>query len=301
MNLLFLLPNGDDCAAATQVRLLAPRFGADVVLLSDVGWRGLRRRLAMKPPDIVHAWRLPALRAAGTLKLVTRAPWKVVVSDALRGGRANPIDHWLLARADRVVTLPLAVASQQPVPLPVDLPTGARLAMVLGPVKASHGGRDAVWACDIVKYVARDLHLVIVGDGPDLRRLRAFVGRAGGATEFTHFVPRRSDAAALLPHADVVLVPSRAGSGRQVILEAQAAGVPVVATRVPGPADLIDDGVTGILVPPHDPPSLATALRQLLEDDNLRRRIGDAGRSAAAAHAPDAIAEQWRAVYTGLA
>lgn len=297
MKLLWLLPDTRDCAAATQARLLAPLLHADVATLADLGVRGLYRRLKADPPDVLHAWRLPAVRVAAALKLATRAPWKLVVSEPFRGGRASPLDRWLVGRADRVASLPLAVAPPAKVQRPAEWSAEGRVVMLVGPLNAGHGGRDAIWAADILKYAVPDVQLAIVGDGPDLPRLRAFAQNLGRAREFTHFLPRRPDAAALLAHADVVWVPGR--SGRQIVLEAQAAGVPVVAARLPGPMDLIDDGVTGVVVPSRDPPALAAATRQLLDDPKLARRIGDSGRSAAAAHAPEAVARLWQALYFG--
>src|SRR5262245_33024068 len=181
-----------------QARLLAPLLSAEVVTLADLGSRGLYRRLTENPPDVVHAWRLPALRAASALKPMTRGRWKLVASEPFRGGRTNAIDHWLLSRADRAATPPLAVARAAPGELPLALPAGARVVMVVGPVKATHGGREAVWAADILKYAVPELQLVIVGDGPDLARVRAFARSVSRMAESTHLVPRRPDAAALL-------------------------------------------------------------------------------------------------------
>lgn len=298
MKLLWLLPDHNDSAAATQARLLAPLLRADVATLADLGVRGLYRRLKADPPDVLHAWRLPAVRAAVAVKLASRAAWRLVATEPFRGARVNPFDHWLLAHADRRASQPLAVAPPPAVPRPAELPACGRIVMLVGPLNAGHGGRDAVWAGDILKYAVPDLHLAIVGDGPELPRLRTFVHSLGRAREFTHFLPRRPDAAALLAHADVVCVPGH--SGRQTVLEAQAAGVPVVAARGWPPADLIDDGVTGVVVTPRDPPALATATRRLLEDAALARRIGDAGRSAAAAHAPEAVAALWQTLYAAV-
>ncbi len=82
----------------------------------------------------------------------------------------------------------------------------------------------------------------------------------------------------LYSEADVVVVPSIWKEPfPRVILEAMAAGRPVVATRSGGIPELVEDGVTGILVPPRDELELSQALVRLLEDPNLRKRMGDAG------------------------
>ncbi|HPM24384.1 MAG TPA: glycosyltransferase, partial [Phycisphaerae bacterium] len=66
------------------------------------------------------------------------------------------------------------------------------------------------------------------------------------------------------------------------IVEAMAAGKPVVSTRVRGCEDAVSDGVTGLLVPPRDPRALADAMARLLDDPDLRQRFGQAGRRMAA-------------------
>src|SRR5205823_1577696 len=114
--------------------------------------------------------------------------------------------------------------------------------------------------------------------GPDRGRLARFARSINPAGGHVHFLPARPDAAALLARADVVWVPSRAECGRQVVLEAQAAGKPVVASALPGLAALVADGRTGRLTPPGDPAELARRTRPLLADPASAGRLGAAGR-----------------------
>lgn len=88
----------------------------------------------------------------------------------------------------------------------------------------------------------------------------------------------REDVAALLDELDVVALPSWTEGLPMSLLEAMAHGRPVVATAVGGTPEVVADGETGLLVPPRDPAALAAALRRLLEDPELRRRFGEAGR-----------------------
>jgi glycosyltransferase involved in cell wall biosynthesis len=114
---------------------------------------------------------------------------------------------------------------------------------------------------------ANGIPLVIAGDGP----LRDDVPGALGF--LAHDELER-----LYERAAVIVVPSyREGFG-VVCAEAMAHGRPVVASAVGGLLDLVEDGETGILVPPGDVPALGAALRRLLADANLRRRMGEAGR-----------------------
>jgi glycosyltransferase involved in cell wall biosynthesis len=117
---------------------------------------------------------------------------------------------------------------------------------------------------------AEGLELVVAGDGP----LRARVPGALG------FVPH-DELQGLYRRAAVVACPSRREGFGVACLEAMAHARPVVATNVGGLRDLVVDGETGLVVPPRDPAALRAALRRLLSDDELRRRLGAAGRERA--------------------
>jgi glycosyltransferase involved in cell wall biosynthesis len=149
-----------------------------------------------------------------------------------------------------------------------------------GPVEPPRGLREAVWALDILRHVYDDLHLVIAGEGPDRPRVQAFA-RALGAGARVHFTGPCADLGPLLERADLVWVPSLADRGRCTAAEAMGAGRPVVAARWPGLAEVVDDGVTGHLVPPDDKAALARQSRPLLEDADRRRHLGEAGRHRA--------------------
>lgn len=97
--------------------------------------------------------------------------------------------------------------------------------------------------------------------------------------------------------ADVFVLPSLFDSFPVALLEAMAAGLPVLATRVGGVPDVVEDGRTGMLVPPGDAASLARALDALAADESLRRSMGRAGRERSAAYAWDAIVRSIKRVY----
>jgi glycosyltransferase involved in cell wall biosynthesis len=122
-----------------------------------------------------------------------------------------------------------------------------------------------------------DLAVVLLGDGP-LRGSLADQAAGLGISEHVVFAGHRPDARQLLAAADVFVLPSRHEGMPLVALEAMAAGLPVVATRVIGSAEVVDDGVTGALVRPGDPAALGAAVARLLTSPALRRRQGAAGR-----------------------
>jgi glycosyltransferase involved in cell wall biosynthesis len=121
------------------------------------------------------------------------------------------------------------------------------------------------------------LTVVFLGDGP-LREALEKRAAALGVSGNVCFGGHRGDARRLLAAADLFALPSRHEGMPLVALEAMEAGVPVVATRVIGSTEVVDDGVTGALVRPGDAAALATAAARLLADPVLARRQGAAGR-----------------------
>ena len=120
----------------------------------------------------------------------------------------------------------------------------------------------------------------VIGEGPDRPDIEEAL-RAGGVAEAVEVAGARDDVPEVLAAADVFVLSSLSECLPISILEAMAAGLPVVATRVGGVPELVADGETGLLVPAADPTALAQALRTLIEDADLRRRMGATGRERA--------------------
>jgi len=126
-------------------------------------------------------------------------------------------------------------------------------------------------------------HLRVLGDGPLRGALEAQRHELGldGAVEFAGEVP---DARLHLEDADVFVLSSLSEGMPVSILEAMAAGLPVVASAVPGLEEVVLEGQTGFLVPPGDAAALAARLGQLADDPGLRSSFGAAGRARAEEH-----------------
>src|SRR6185437_9795218 len=134
---------------------------------------------------------------------------------------------------------------------------------------------------------AEGLPLVVVGEGP----LRPLLPQAAG------FLPP-AEVGAFYERASIVVVPSRREGYGMVAREAMAHGRPVVATGVGGLLDAVEDGVTGLLVPPGDVALLREAIVGLLHDDARRVRLGEAGRRrAVATFARGRVDGEWRRAY----
>lgn len=124
------------------------------------------------------------------------------------------------------------------------------------------------------------VHLVVLGDGEDRGALERYVldSRIG---DRIHFLGWRLDVPAVMADLDMVVLSSRNEGTPVSLIEAGAAGLPVVSTEVGGVASVVLDERTGLLVPPGDPTSLAHAMNRLLSNPELRRRFGAAAREHA--------------------
>ena len=120
-----------------------------------------------------------------------------------------------------------------------------------------------------------ELHLLLAGGGPEQELLRQ---RLGTSATFLGWL-EGADLAAAYARADIFLFASRTDTFGQVLLEAQASGLPIVAVDEGGPRDLLTNGTTALLRPP-EATSLAAAVLELAESSELRRRLGEAGRAA---------------------
>lgn len=120
-------------------------------------------------------------------------------------------------------------------------------------------------------------HLLLVGDGERCEELRRLAGQLGLASRI-HFLGWRSDLETILAELDVVICCSRNEGTPVALIEAMAAGVPVISTDVGGVGDLIEHGETGWLVPPGDPAALAQGIQRLLGDPGLCHRLAASAR-----------------------
>lgn len=117
----------------------------------------------------------------------------------------------------------------------------------------------------------------LCGDGPQAEHLRARILKLGIA-DHVKLLGMWGNVAPLLAIADVFILPSRSEGLSRALLEAMAAGLPVVATRVPGVEEVVTDGVHGLLVPSENPSELTKALIQMVDHPEMRKQMGLAAR-----------------------
>jgi glycosyltransferase involved in cell wall biosynthesis len=152
--------------------------------------------------------------------------------------------------------------------------------LFVGRVEKRKGAEVLMRAIPSVLAQHPDCEFTFVGEISD--ELEDLVKAAPGAVRFLSFMPRR-ELVELYQHASVCVVPSLWDNSPNVVYEAMACGTPIVASRVGGIPELVDDGVTGVLIPPRDEQSLAEAINILLNDYEERARMADRAREKALA------------------
>lgn len=275
----------------------------------------LRRILKRLNPDVIHGWRWSAARSLSLTgryaltRTVLSSPiptmgkltaWDRQIADRLRG-------HVVEGAAELAIASQLGVANPATIPslahVCADTAPTANLAGIhitcIGRMEPSHGYRYAIWALDILNHIYADLSLEIVGQGSLASNLQHLaVGLRNTRVEFAPTTP--ADVA--WSRADLCWIPSVGNVGRQTALEAMSRGLVVFASAVPCLRDLIEDGVTGFLIPPRDPVALAKSTHRVLQDEALRRRVGAAARQQVQnRHDAVQIASQWDRYYTRTA
>jgi glycosyltransferase involved in cell wall biosynthesis len=159
-------------------------------------------------------------------------------------------------------------------------PPDALAALYVGRLDPQKGVDVLLHAVARAHRVLPHLHLSLAGIGPDQDAL-VNLARQLGVDSRTHFLGWRNDVPALLGAADLFVMPSRWEGMPNALLEAMAAGLPVIATRAQGSTELVRDGETGKLIAIDQPDELADAMVSLGNDPALRRRYGRTGREFA--------------------
>jgi glycosyltransferase involved in cell wall biosynthesis len=212
---------------------------------------------------------------------------------------AESIKDWLVSDGydpSNIVVIPNGIDCRRfdaPAPSTIRQELGiapdAPIIAMLARLNVQKGFDDFIDAAALVSRQYPDARFLIVGeghvnanDGPtqDVTYPQALVDRAQrlGLQHKLMLTGYRADVPALLSDVAVSVLPSHSEGLSNTLLESMAAGVPVVATRVGGTPEAIDDGVTGLLVPVKDPEALASSIIRVLSDPDLAARLGAAAR-----------------------
>ena len=284
--------------AARRVKRALDEFGPDVVhahepLAPSVGMHATR---AASVPVVgtFHAYsdRGFVMAAAAPLLRPTweRLALRIAVSEAARDFVARRFDGPVRIIPNGVEVEKFAAAA------PADLPEGRRILFV-NRLEPRKGFAVMVQAFALVAATHPDALLVVAGDGPERSAIRKVPRSVRDRIDLLGNVPHD-----LLPpyHAacEVFCAPA---TGREsfgiVLVEAMSAGLPIVATDIPGYREVVRDGEDGLLVPAKDPGSTARALRHLLDDGADAKRFSKAGVRRAARFSWDTVTREVEAAY----
>jgi glycosyltransferase involved in cell wall biosynthesis len=271
------------------------------------GFLELARLLRRERPDILHAssskagvlGRLAALVAQVPVRIFTVHGWAF----AAHSGIASRLYRWADRLVEPFTTVTICVSNHDReagvaartctpertvvIPNAVNVAAAPRsrpgerkrpLIVAVGRLKAPKDFPTFIQALSRLRIDSFDA--LIVGDGPDRARLEEQI-EALGLSDRIRLAGERRDVPRMLATADAFVLPSASEGHPVSILEAMAAGLPVVASRVGGVPEQVFHEETGLLVEPGDPGELAAALERLIGDPFLRRRLGAAGRARA--------------------
>lgn len=299
------IPYGDSVAPIAPTPTAARRVSAAL--------RGFR-------PDVVHAHEpmTPSVSMFATLR--SRAPVVATFHSGAERSRLFDLAAPALRRVARRIAVRIAVSERAAdfararlgggfriVPNgaevhrfadaePADLGPGRSLLFV-GRLHERKGFPVAVAAFARLAAERPDVRLVVAGEGEQGRAIDALHPEVRERVIMLGSVPNEE----LPPYhaaADVFLAPSVGGESFGIVLvEAMAAGLPVVASRIAGYDEVVTDGVEGFLVPARDAAALAGSAGRLLDDPDLARRMGEAGRERARRYDWDSVAGELEAIY----
>ena len=302
-------------AQGIPLETIAERYPFDLRVIPQ-----LRELAGRQRPDIIWTNNTKSHFLVSLAGLHRAAKWIAFhhgyTKEAWRTRLYNEVDRLSLPRADRVVTVCHAFAQQlQSKGVPAD-----RIRVLRNPIRVPSPVSEAEKAClrtelglddasvllsvgrlsrekghaDLLRAVERmradegekfHSRLIIVGDGPERPRLQALSSELK-LDDAVRFTGQQADVRAYYAVANVFVLPSHSEGSPNVLLEAMAAGVPMVATAVGGVPEVLSHEVNALLVPRQDVTQLANAIRRLLNDPLLRRQFADKGAEVVAQHNP---------------
>ncbi len=272
----------------------------------------MKNRIARTPEEMEGEYRLEGEQRV--LKLADR----IIVSTL---AEQSQLEFLYRADASKLVIIPPGVDTARFYPIPkdeakaaIELPPNEQMILFVGRIEPLKGVDTLLRALAYIRSTNNldccPHYLAIIGGDPEVSEdsLNAEMARVKalsaelGLSDIVLFLGKRSQES--LPYyysaADVVVVPSHYESFGMVALEAMACGTPVVASQVGGLAFLVQDGVTGFVVPNGEPELLGQHLIETLLDPELRGRLGSQGAEIARGYSWDIIAGRIMAVYNEL-
>jgi glycosyltransferase involved in cell wall biosynthesis len=283
--------------------------------------------------DVVQANGAGTLKYLVAARRFARRPWRLVyraigMGSYWRRGLARQLSYrWLFSQPDMIVAVCQAVADDLRASMQIDparivvVPNGVEPSRIVAAPQAREQVRSALGMAPsdvlilyagnlapeknldaIVRAVAAGraeglpVRAVLVGDGPAKPALEASA-RAAGIGDAIRYVPPQANIGAYLAAADLCMLPSRSEGMPGMLIEAAMCGKPSIASRVGGIPEVIEDGVTGLLVDPADEPGFIRAVATLVREGSTRTAMGAAARAAGQRYRIETIAGAYSDLY----
>jgi len=274
--------------AIVHFNLPSPRRCAETVIAA--GLLGIQRRLAtfqLVTPVPPFGWLSSRVRGLNRRLQYSTLHHGIAVS---QGNYRLLIEQYGFS-ATRLALIPNAVDTDLFRPMPDDsalraaegIPLDAPLIGLIGRLSRQKGHGGLFEALPAIWHAFPDAHVVLAGAGELEQDLRAKASQIDPLGRI-HFIGQQQNMSRILAALDIFVLPSLYEGLSFAVLEAMAAERAVVATAVDGTVEVIEDGRTGLLVPPGAPAALAAAITRLLADPPLRIQIGQAARQIILAH-----------------
>lgn len=321
-----VLYSDDPSGAINQVKAAVPELSSRLRFTwtkAERGWSGVwaaRKRLAAERPDVLHTIGPRAFHVARWLQFLdVKKHFPEWVASGVAGcGSGSQLVRHMAPLVDAVIThsagecwrvndriraecihliRPTVVVGEAPVAH--ELPIPKRYILAAGGFDAVANLKSIIWAFDVLKYTEPDLHLVVLGDGPQLRDVEQFARSLAFDDDRVRFLGWQQDVPPFVERATAVWI-THTGGGNKFALEAMAAGKPVVAVRTLDAESLIRDDVNGVLVSPHNPVEMAAVTRRLLADLERMERISRAAKEAVTDYPLAELVTAYAAVYDRL-
>jgi glycosyltransferase involved in cell wall biosynthesis len=298
-----LLCSWEASGAVKQLMAVVPQLQGRFRFTQETaerGWSGLRKvrsQFLAERPNLLHTIGPTAFQAARWLQFRDRKHFPKWVASGvaslqqdLLGWVQPPVDAVLTHSAgerNRVASTIFARRVQQIRPAVILKPSAEWYDLPERYIVAA-GGFDRVadiklilWTFDVLRYAERDLHLLILGDGPLRNKTEQFIRTLAYDDYRVRFVGWQENVTPILERASMVWITHHLG-GTKSALESMALGKPIVAVRNPDLETVITDSVHGLLVPRGEPVGMAAVSRKLLHDPDRQHEFRSAGMKRAA-------------------
>lgn len=317
----------DSCAAAgLEVHVIRERFLYDAAILPAI-----RKLVARCKPDIIQTHAVKSHFLIRLTQVNQGRPWIAFQHGytwtSTRTKIYNRLDRWSLPAATKVVAVcrpfadalekvgvrpdrivvqhnsvkPFQPASNEQVLVvrrTLHISDDTKVVLCVGRLSREKAQTDLIQAVALLKKEDSQcrIRFILAGEGPDYQMLKD-LAKSLQVEDWVIFTGLVSDLRPYYSFADLMVMPSHTEGSPNVLLEAMAAGLPIVATAVGGVPEIATDGKEALLIEKENPAALVAAIRRLLADAELRDRLSQAARQRILAYSPEAYCESVLSLY----